>query len=317
MSILILAGEHDPSADAMVLALQERGTDVHRVDTAWFPAQMSLSAHLRGGRWVGSLRTEHRVIDLQSITAVWYRSPRAYQFPDGLNVVERRHAGTEAKYGLGGVLVSLPVLWVNHPMRTAASAYKPLQLVVAAGCGLRVPETLITNEAHEVREFAATDPAVTKMLGAVSIVEQGQRKFAHTKLLTEGDLADLRGVEHTTHQIQRWVDKAHEARVIVIGDHLTAVSITSHSDAAYVDWRSDYDALAYELVQPPRSVVSGIRSLMNALGLVYGALDFVITHEGEWVFLEVNASGQYGWLEAATGAPLTEILADLLMEGKQ
>ncbi|MBB5152530.1 MvdC/MvdD family ATP grasp protein [Saccharopolyspora phatthalungensis] len=314
MSILILAGEHDPSADAMVLALQERETEVHRVDTAWFPAQLSISARLRGGRWVGNLRTEHHVIDLQAITAVWYRAPRSYQF-HALNAVEERHARTEAKYGLGGVLASLLVLWVNHPMRTAAAAYKPLQLVIGAIHGLRVPETLITNEADDVREFAA-EPTVTKMLGAVSIVEDGRRKFAHTAVLTDADLADLHGVEHTTHQFQRWVDKAHEARVVVIGNRINAFTIHAGSDAGYVDWRTDYDTNSYAVAEPPADVATGVRGMLRELGLVYGAFDFVIGADGEWTLLELNPAGQYGWLEHHTGVDLTGQLADLLMKGQ-
>jgi len=34
-----------------------------------------------------------------------------------------------------------------------------------------------------------------------------------------------------------------------------------------------------------------------------------------WVFLESNSSGQYGWLEAQTGAPITDHIADLLTGG--
>lgn len=67
------------------------------------PAQLSASAQLRGGSWVGPVRTARRHIDLEGVTAAWYRSPRAYQFPDGLSDVERTHVNVEAKYELGGV----------------------------------------------------------------------------------------------------------------------------------------------------------------------------------------------------------------------
>lgn len=33
--------------------------------------------------------------------------------------------------------------------------------------------------------------------------------------------------------------------------------------------------------------------------------------------LELNAGGQYGWLEAKTNVPLTGYLADVLTKGKQ
>ena len=51
--------------------------------------------------------------------------------------------------------------------------------------------------------------------------------------------------------------------------------------------------------------------MLDGFGLVYAALDFVITPSGEWVLLELNPTGQYGFVEDATGAPLTAQLADL------
>ncbi len=125
MSVLILAEDIDVSADAVVRAVSERGVVVHRVNTAWFPGQLSVSADLQDGQWVGALRTPNRTIELEDIAAVWYRTPKAYQFPDEMSPGERSHANMEAKYGLGGVLTSLPALWVNHPARLADAAYKP------------------------------------------------------------------------------------------------------------------------------------------------------------------------------------------------
>ena len=148
----------------------------------------------------------------------------------------------EAKFGLGGTLASLDVLWVNHPNR-AAAAYKPLQLATAARCGLRVPNTLITNEPAAVRRFAAGGTTVTKMLGANHIAEDGIRKTTFTRLLCDGDLANLRGIEVTMHQFQRWAPKQKEARIVVIGARQFGFAIHAHSEAAYVDFRTDYDSL--------------------------------------------------------------------------
>ncbi|MGH3932429.1 MAG: hypothetical protein ACRDTF_20915 [Pseudonocardiaceae bacterium] len=100
--------------------------------------------------------------------------------------------------------------------------------------------------------------------------------------------------------------------MIVIGEHVTAAAITADSPATYVDYRTDYASLSYELITPPEHVAQRIRLVMNRFGLVYGALDFVITPSGEWVLLEINPTGQYGFIEDATGAPLTAQLADLL-----
>lgn len=58
-----------------------------------------------------------------------------------------------------------------------------------------------------------------------------------------------------------------------------------------------------------------MRAYLDALGLAWAAFDFVIDTTGAWWFLESNGSGQYGWLEAQTGAPITAALADLLSAG--
>jgi hypothetical protein len=72
--------------------------------------------------------------------------------------------------------------------------------------------------------------------------------------------------------------------VTVIGRHITAAAITAGSPQGHVDYRTDYANLIYELVDPPEQVSTGIRALMSGFGRVFGALDFVITPDGEWVF---------------------------------
>lgn len=318
MTVLILTTERDINADRMVRALVDRDVPVFRVDVGWFPQHLTLDAELRDGRWVGRLATAHREVALEELRSIWYRSPSAFEFPSTMSATERRHAQHEAKLGLGGVLAGLPVLWVNHPSRHADAGYKPRQLVAAARAGLGVLPTLVTNEAAAVSRFAGQSGrggTVTKMFGAPAICEQGGRRVALTQRLSEPDLEDLRGIEATAHQFQRWSPKQHEARVIVIGREVYAVAIRAGSDAARVDWRADYGSLSYEWITPPTAVRTGVLAVMAELGLVYGAFDFVITPQGEWAFLEVNPGGQYGWLEDTVDVPLTTTMADLLAQG--
>jgi len=317
VTVLILAGERDPTADRMVRELARRGTAVLRCDTAWFPDSVDLDARFRGGCWEGRLRVRDRVVDLAALHAVWYRSPGAFAFPAGLDATERHWAMTEARLGLGGVLSALPLRWVNHPARQA-DATKPLQLTVAARYGLAVADTLITNTAAAVREFASGQQTVAKALGAPSVVETAGRMTAFTHRLDAADLADLRGVEITLHQFQHWVPKAYEARVIVVGNddgaRLFTAGIHAGTAETHVDWRTSYSDLAYSRPALPDHVASGLVRFCGAFGLAYTAFDFVITSDGEWVFLEGNAGGQFGWIEDAIGAPITAALADLLTQ---
>ncbi len=55
-----------------------------------------------------------------------------------------------------------------------------------------------------------------------------------------------------------------------------------------------------------------ISRFMKAAGLLYGAIDFIMTPRGELVFLEVNPAGQYLWIEKLTGLPISAAIADWL-----
>jgi ATP-grasp ribosomal peptide maturase len=315
MTVLVLAAESDPTADRVVAALHERDVPHVRFDTAWFPQRASIDAELRHGRWTGTLRVSGRSVALEELRSIWYRSPGGFEPPAELSATERHWATTETKLGLGGVLSALPVRWVNHPARNADASYKPVQLVTAARCGLTVADTLVTNDPAAVLRFAAVGDTVTKAFGSPSIREGGIRKVTFTQLLDNSDLADLRGIEVSAHQFQRWIPKACEARVIVVGDRLFAAAIHAQTAETHVDWRYDYSALKYERTDPPPPTSRAIRKYCAELRLAYGAFDFVIRPDGEWVFLECNAGGQYGWIEDAIDAPITEVLADFLEAG--
>lgn len=49
---------------------------------------------------------------------------------------------------------------------------------------------------------------------------------------------------------------------------------------------------------------SKCRAMLDMLGLLYGAFDFVRTPEGDLVFLEVNPTGEWAWLEDRLGFPM-------------
>lgn len=56
-------------------------------------------------------------------------------------------------------------------------------------------------------------------------------------------------------------------------------------------------------------------AFMSTFGLSFGAFDFAVTTDSEWIMFECNPFGQYGWLEDALDLPITSALADLLESG--
>jgi glutathione synthase/RimK-type ligase-like ATP-grasp enzyme len=102
----------------------------------------------------------------------------------------------------------------------------------------------------------------------------------------------------------------------VIGDAFFAYEIHSvdPDGSTALDWRGQPpNSSSYTKCFPPPSVCEMVLKFMRALGIRFGAFDFSIDMDGRWVFLEVNPSGQFAWLEIATGDKLIDSLIDLLL----
>lgn len=164
----------------------------------------------------------------------------------------------------------------------------------------------MTNRPAAVRKFAAHvgGPLAVKNLSAATIAEAGGVQVAFTRRLEPPELDDLRGVETTAHLFQEFIEpKAFEARVTVVGEQVFAAAIHAGSEATSIDFRCDYASLTYSPVEPPLALRAGMRAFMRAFGLVFGAFDFAITSDGEWIMFECNPFGAYGWLEDELALP--------------
>ncbi|MFJ7419715.1 ATP-grasp ribosomal peptide maturase [Streptomyces uncialis] len=316
MTVLVLAARDDWPTDRIVAALTDRGTSVFRMDTADFPGELRVTARIDAtATWHGPLASPVRTADLSEVTAVYYRAPGAFSFPEGMSGPERRFAAAQARAGLGGLINALDCCrWVNHPASMTRAEYKPWQLKAARDAGLVVAPTLVTHVPEAVRKFAdeVGGDLVCKPVASPVLIEDGTLKTVYTRRLTTDDLQDLRGIGTTCHLFQAWIDKAHEVRLTVVGDRLFAAEVHAGSSRAHVDWRSDYASLTYLPAVVPQTVETGVLRLMGQLGLRFAAIDFVVSPDGRWTFLEANPCGQGDWIEAETGLPLTDAIADEL-----
>ena len=68
---------------------------------------------------------------------------------------------------------------------------------------------------------------------------------------------------------------------------------------------------AYEL---PSKIKNLLLKLMDSLDLVYGAIDMRLRPNGDYIFLEINPSGQWLFVEDGTGLPITKTFSELMIQ---
>ncbi len=308
--VLVVTRLDDATADVVIEELNARGVPVARLDPGDFPGTVMMSAHVDVWGLSGALATATRRVSLERVRSVYWRRPSPYAAPPGLQPPDRQWCVDQSRFGLGGVLASLPgARYVNHPWRNRDAEYKPAQLAAAAACGLRIPATLVTNDLVEARSFARRHgPVVYKPLWHTDITDPAGRALtAWVEPVAPEDIDEA--VTRSAHLFQQQVDKVADVRLTAVGRRLLAVRIDG---ARGMDWRREYDLLTYEPIPVPPEVEKGVHAYQEAFGLVFGAYDFALTRQGRFVLYECNPNGQWAWMPSELTVPVTTALADQL-----
>ncbi|MCY0941932.1 MvdC/MvdD family ATP grasp protein [Streptomyces antarcticus] len=308
MTVLVLTSEEDVTADMVIRHLAAAGTPVLRLDPADCPGRVDFAARITaGGGVVGHIATELGRVDFADIRSIWVRRPGP---PGRYADVQPEWVALETERAFYGALRALDVPWMNPPEAVAGTQYKVAQLVTARRVGMTVPASLFATIPEEAAQFAraAEDLIVKSVSGRHP--ENPPLTFP-TSRVEAG--ADFSGVSHSATCLQHEVRAVAHLRLTMVGTRLFPCFITP--PAGVLDWRFEpTENCQWEIKSIPPELRKSALEFMAAYGLVYGALDFAITEEGEFYFLEVNAKGQFGFVELQTRAPISEAIATWLTE---
>lgn len=310
--VLVATEAADITADMVIAELNRIGCPVTRFNPADIGNSLTVSARFGdlSSDVAGHLRTPSRTTELGAVRSVYWRRPRWPEFTH-LDDDDAQFAAAQVRHGLGGTLYALDgPLWVNHPLRIAAADYKVAQLAAAARLGLRVPPTLVTNDLDDAKEFiTAHREVIFKTLRWTPYERDGVRMTTWAEPVTIDDLDETVGA--APHLFQARVDKTADLRVLVVGEQVFAVRIES----GLLDWRKDYSALSYRVVDLPDRLSRTLHDYLGHFGLVSGSFDLALDKNGESHWLELNPNGQWGWLATETGLPMATAFAELLAYG--
>ncbi|MFG1705080.1 MvdC/MvdD family ATP grasp protein [Nonomuraea sp. M3C6] len=322
--ILILTVDDDPHAEHVAGLLAARGAQAVVFDPADYPVRAVLdAAYSRDGQVRRRLRTGTADVDLDHLTAVWFRRPQPpVAHAEIVDAAARAHIEQECAAFAGDLWEQLDCRMVPAPREQVKLAQrKSSQLGLAGRLGFELPDTLITNDPGEFLDFYDRHEGriITKTLGTpVTPRPDGENVGRLSEPVSTRDVAYADAIRFGPVIIQEYVAKRVELRVTVVGRAVFAAEIHSQeSNHARFDWRRyDLGSTRHEVHRLPAGVAGRCVEIVERLGLRYGAIDLILTPEGRYVFLEVNPTGQWLWIERATGLPIGEALCDLLLYGE-
>ena len=321
MSILIITHSDDNDSVARVAeTINRKGGHAIRFDTDRYPTDVRLTAYYGAGDERLTLTNEQGEFDLREVTAVWHRRLSfGAHLPARLDKQLRHASLGEASAAAHGMLASLKAFRMDHLQHIRHAENKQLQLQVARELGLDIPRTLTTNDPAAARAFARSceDGIVTKMLSSFAIYDEGKELVVFTNPVKPEDLADLSGLNICPATFQELLPKSLEIRATVVGQRVMSAAVDSHVSARAVhDWRRDGHSMLQDWrpYRLPVEIEEKLLRLMDYFSLNYGAIDIILTPDGKHVFLELNPCGEFFWLERSPGLPISDAIADLLLD---
>ncbi|GLQ98756.1 ATP-grasp domain-containing protein [Dyella mobilis] len=319
-SVLILAPDTDPHACAVAWALQQQGVAPVLTPSLLAKPGVHYAFHLDG-------ESEHlsdSMIGSEGVSAVWNRR---IQEPDPTCAeADEAFARLEWKlfqrnvFSLAGAYGD--ALWVNRLPESIRAEYKLVQLSACRRLGISFPDTVVTTDAEQV-------DALRKKWGRIIFKsfmmhqwmdrESGEQHSVGVALLDQHSELPADSIAVCPGIYQRYIEKAFDVRVTVVGEHLSAMSLRKRAAGGYVDWRihTDQVDMQAEAIALPAAVESKLRALMQELGLVFGCIDLAVDRDGHYHFLEVNQAGQFLFVEEMVPSlPILQAMTALLISGR-
>lgn len=306
--LLILTSEQDLTADYLIVELIRRRLPYFRLNAEEL-SQADFTFSLDGASTVRSISVGPKTLDLGAVEAVWYRRS-IHPIPKAaLTPAERYFISGELRHLAMGLVLNPRIVWVNPIDKVSVAEHKLYQLQVAASLGLRVPRSLVSGDVGKLRSFASGNATGTicKPIFHGMFFDGTTRHSVYTRRL-DVETLDAASVSACPVLLQEEIPRVGDVRATFVGRHCFVADI--RGDASLVDWRDPGVAVDYAVSSLDDATATLCRRMLAELGLVYGAFDFIRTPSGDLVFLEVNPTGEWAWLEDRLGFPMRDAFVE-------
>jgi len=259
-----------------------------------------------------TLTMDGQTITQSAFGAVW---ARRFARPTILMQVEEQYRDFTARENavlMDAFLETMPCYQMNPHMADRMAGNRLAQAQRAKAVGFTVPDTCATQDAREVAAFLERYPrSVVKALSFGRLAEDSDGhagSVAYTSIV--GPDTDWSGLATGPVLLQERIDCSYEWRVTTVGTAIFAARLPA---TAQVDWRRLGNDAVFEAAILPQDAADRLLLLCRESGIAFGAHDLMETADGEFVFLETNPAGQWGWLEVSLGLPIGSTIAKELM----
>lgn len=298
--ILIITSSIDCTVDYIINKYRD-SAEFYRFDIDMFSEYEIVIGGNR--QWV--IRCDKWELEKKDLYSIYYRKPRIPKL-DEYEYDYRSMIAKDIISLVNGIVDDFEGKVLTKPYILRKTENKVFQLLYAEKNGLLIPKSFIGNSNEKALKFFE-EKSIIKPLTTGKLVRHKGIEIYQTNYFTEFD----DNIALTPIYLQEYENKKYEVRLTYIDGSFFTVRIDSEDK---LDWRKDYSGLKYSIIECPKAIANLCVRLLKSFELAYGAFDFIVNENDEWVFLEVNPNGQWQWLEQKLELPISEKIVEYLVK---
>ncbi|HGL6400167.1 TPA: hypothetical protein ACKFL2_004094 [Citrobacter koseri] len=240
---------------------------------------------------------EDRTLLEGNCSAIYYRKPTPELLPQKLDSKYHNHLYREVFSLTDGISEAFKGKCLTKPSLLRKADNKIFQLREAYEVGFNIPSPLITNNIEIIKNYFSKP--IIKPLSSGIVEYDSKREYVQTNLVDFNKDTSL--LNYGPCYFQEFQNKEYEVRITIIDNYVYPVKIISENK---IDWRKNNNKIQYELIDIPNKIRKQCFNLMKKLDISFGCFDFIVMQD-KWYFLEVNANGQWVWLEIELGLDIS------------
>lgn len=200
------------------------------------------------------------------------------------------------------------------------SINKLYNLYIANKCSLHIPKTIVTiNKDLLLKKKNEWGKIIVKPLSELKPVfleGGGVLNPQGTQLIEENEILELDDIFFPS-LFQKYEQKQFEIRSFFVYDKFFSMAIFSQgSEKTKIDYRNYNYEYPNRCVpfQLPLTIENRLKKMFKIIDINTGSIDLIVNEKNEYVFLEVNHSGQFDWVSKNCNYYIEEYLANLMFQ---
>lgn len=307
---LIISSTIDFSTDLVCYRLLCDGKNFYRLNRDEFKKHSIVVDLQKKIMFIKIDNLEYRA-DFEKLKGIYFRAPvfLRTQTKKELTLEEQLEKNQWSSF-IRNLIIFRNSKWINNPVDVYRAENKMFQLCIAKECGLKIPETYVSNTSD--LEIRSESNYMVKSLDTALFYDFKNNKemFTYSNVVL-GEEIKKYDLGQAPVFVQELLEPKIDCRITYINGKMFPIKIMKGDQNIFGDWRFYKEQLDYTPFELPFEIENSIKALMKRFNLNFGGIDLAIANN-DYYFIEVNPTGEWGWLEVKTNQKISMAIKEEL-----